>query len=80
MLIQRLEEHLAYLAQKEAEFRPVIDVLQQVILSRREELYSMPIDQLSKMLVDIMSLHTDCIMLTTKIKEVLQYEGCSNLS
>lgn len=69
-LQKRIEEGIAYIDGLDKELRPIIDYLVNNCLTHAQELSP---DKSFEYLVQFMGQKTECLLLLTKMKEILEY-------
>jgi hypothetical protein len=71
MLIQRIDEGIAYIEQQNKELQPVLDYLTQQIIERKEELTTKEIFEYH---IKLQELKVNSLIVLTKMKEILHYK------
>ena len=71
MLIQRIDEGIAYIEQQNKELQPVLDYLTQQIIERKEELTTKEIFEYH---IKLQELKVNSVIVLTKMKEILHYK------
>ena len=71
LLSKKIEESLTYLYNQEQRLKPILDKLEQIIISKKDEEISL-IEAL-KIFLEIQNQYTNNILLITKIKEIIDF-------
>lgn len=70
LLIEKIDQGIQYIEEQDKKLQPVIDYLVDKCLEHKEELSA---SQAFEFLIQFMQMKNECLLLNTKMREVLTY-------